>query len=373
MLACIIWSVAATCGYLHRTNEAGVKQREILIRTAELAGLRQNYQAAFGRLDEFESLFSGISCEISDIQDSLLKMAEHDSRHEPMPRLDADPNGCRNGIVAQGGDGTGPQPSSVEGGGTDRIVGALPARSPSAAIDPEELRRRVNHLGDALDKLRASHNAFLQYSAVLTEQRIAELERTLASVGMDGHRVGKSGLYGQGGPFIAALPGKAIPDTFDPVALFNLHADRLDSLNSVLRSLPLAAPLVDYELTSPFGARNDPINEMTGIHEGVDLGAPPGTPVKATGDGTVTWAGWRDRYGMLVEIEHGMGIKTRYAHLSRVLVKVGEHVARGANVGLVGETGRTTGPHLHYEVRIGDQAVNPMKFFSAGEHVLKAK
>ena len=91
--------------------------------------------------------------------------------------------------------------------------------------------------------------------------------------------------------------------------------------------MPLGEPLADYEVTSPFGARNDPINAMTGIHEGVDLGAATGTPVMATGAGQVVWAGWRDRYGLMVEIEHGMGgLHTRYAHLSKVLVNVGERV-----------------------------------------------
>jgi murein DD-endopeptidase MepM/ murein hydrolase activator NlpD len=112
---------------------------------------------------------------------------------------------------------------------------------------------------------------------------------------------------------------------------------------------------------------------MTGIHEGLDLGAPIGTPVEATGDGQVVWAGWRDRYGNLVEIDHGNGVHTRYGHLSKVMVSVGARINRGAVIGLVGETGRTTGPHLHYEVRMGDQATNPMKFIAAGQHVLKTQ
>jgi murein DD-endopeptidase MepM/ murein hydrolase activator NlpD len=158
-----------------------------------------------------------------------------------------------------------------------------------------------------------------------------------------------------------------------PVTLFNSHADRLDNLTAAIKTLPLGEPLTDYEVTSPFGVRNDPINTMSGIHEGVDLGAATGTPVMATGDGQVVWASWRDRYGILVEIEHEMGIRTRYAHLSKTLVTVGQRVSRGTPIGLVGETGRTTGPHLHYEVRMGEQATNPMKFIMAGQNVFKGQ
>jgi murein DD-endopeptidase MepM/ murein hydrolase activator NlpD len=154
------------------------------------------------------------------------------------------------------------------------------------------------------------------------------------------------------------------------VALFNNRAERLDTLSMLLRGLPLGEPLADYEITSPFGPRRDPINGQTGFHEGVDLGAPVGTPVVATGDGQVDWAGWRDRYGQLVEVDHGWGLRTRYAHLSKIMVHAGERVRRGTPVGLLGETGRTTGPHLHYEVRVNEQPTNPMKFITAGHDVL---
>jgi murein DD-endopeptidase MepM/ murein hydrolase activator NlpD len=158
---------------------------------------------------------------------------------------------------------------------------------------------------------------------------------------------------------------------FDPIALFNSHADRLDNLIIAMRSLPLSEPLEDYEITSPFGSRDDPFNEQSAFHEGVDFGAPLNSPVMATGDGVVTWAGWRDKYGIMVEIDHGRGLSTRYAHLGRTLVHTGDHVSRGRPIGLLGNTGRSTGPHLHYEVRVNDQATDPMKFITAGRDVLK--
>ena len=385
VLGCMVWAVLATAAYLQGAALLATKEHEIAIRAAEIDDMKSNYQAAFGKLDEFQSIFSGITCEITDIQDSLLRITEKGvtaARRATgtMPRLDPDANKCRSadplriaGVPRIG--------NSEE---TQRIVGSLPdatdslhqeALLDSAAHDRDILQRRVNQLSDSLEKLRESHGAFLRHSADLTAMRIGELEKTLASVGLNSRGVGDS-RFGRGGPFIAAsslASGQGLSDDFNPVSLFNSHADRLDNLANMLKSLPLASPLNDFELTSAFGARNDPINALTGIHEGLDLGAPAGTAVTATGDGQVVWASWRDRYGNMVEIDHGNGLRTRYAHLSKILVTNGSHVARGNVVGLVGETGRTTGPHLHYEVRMGEQATNPMKFIAAGQNVLKTQ
>jgi len=176
--------------------------------------------------------------------------------------------------------------------------------------------------------------------------------------------------FGRGGPFVPPTLANSTSDDIDPAALLNSRIERLDGLSLALAPLPFAAPLTHYEVTSPFGVRNDPINIRTGIHEGVDLVAPPDTPVLATGNGVVVWAGRRDRYGNLVELDHGQGLHTRYAHLSRILVGVGDSVQRGAPVGLLGDTGRSTGPHLHYEVRRDDEATNPMKFIAAGRDII---
>lgn len=363
---CVVWALAATGAWVYGSTILASKEKEIAVRAAEIDDMKTNYQQAFGKLDEFQSIFSGITCEITDIQDSLLRITEKSvasPKAKPlMPHLDPDASKCRSGGAAiTTAVATSPLiDSSAED--TQRIVGVLP----ETAADRDNLQRRVNQLSESLERLRESHGAFLRHSADLTALRIDQLERTLASVGVS--------RFGRGGPFIPAPGNGAVPgDDFNPVSLFNSHADRLDNLAVVMKSLPLAEPLDDYELTSSFGARNDPINAMNGIHEGLDLGAPIGTPVEATGDGQVVWAGWRDRYGNLVEIDHGNGVHTRYGHLSKVMVSVGARINRGSVIGLVGETGRTTGPHLHYEVRMGDQATNPMKFIAAGQHVLKTQ
>ena len=124
---------------------------------------------------------------------------------------------------------------------------------------------------------------------------------------------------------------------------------------------------MDYEINSPFGARSDPLNRRAAIHEGVDLGAPFGSPVYATGEGVVEFAGPWDRYGLTIEINHGGGVVTRYAHLSRIKVKEGQKVTRATVIGMLGTSGRSTGPHLHSEVRLSDTPKDPLKFIAAGE------
>lgn len=379
--SCVLWALLATAAYVDKSITLANRESEIDRQVSELNGMKGQYQAAFSRLDEFKGTFSSITCEISDIQDSLLKIAQRNAepaKRNPndLPKLNPQ---AGSGCVSASRTETVSAPQQVLPD-TDHIVGNLPA--PGA--EQEVLKQKVDELQEGLEKLKASHGAFLEHSADITANRYGNLAKTLARVGVDAqslveaeanrqiHQSGKDEMYGRGGPFIAAHnPNASMMAT--PVALFNDRASRLDNLTLALKAVPLAEPLQDYEITSPFGARNDPINSMSGIHEGVDMGAPMGTPITATGDGRVIFAGWGDRYGNLIEIDHGMGLHTRYAHLSRVLVAVGDHVVRGKPIGLLGELGRTTGPHLHYEVRVDGEPTNPMKFITAGQDVLKSQ
>jgi murein DD-endopeptidase MepM/ murein hydrolase activator NlpD len=137
-------------------------------------------------------------------------------------------------------------------------------------------------------------------------------------------------------------------------------------LRRVTRQLPLARPLgAQFDITSGFGTRVDPFTRGYAMHSGIDFRAPTGTHVRVTAPGRVAEAGTSGGYGRMVEVDHGNGISTRYAHLSVILVKEGDAVAAGAVIGQVGSTGRSTGPHLHYEVRIDEDAADPMRFLRA--------
>ena len=129
-------------------------------------------------------------------------------------------------------------------------------------------------------------------------------------------------------------------------------------------AIPSRAPLAIGSTSSGYGLRNHPVLGGMRAHKGIDLAAPVGTPIYATADGVVGKAEWFSSYGMFVAIEHGGDLETRYAHMSRIAVAAGEHVRKGEIIGYVGTTGRSTGPHLHYEVRVSGEAVNPMPYMA---------
>jgi len=133
--------------------------------------------------------------------------------------------------------------------------------------------------------------------------------------------------------------------------------------------LPLARPLGNAPITSRFGARLDPFFGRPAMHPGIDFLAPTGYPVRATAGGTVVTADNAGGYGNMVEIDHGNGVTTRYGHLSAILVKVGQIVSKDALIGRIGSTGRSTGPHLHYEVRLDGKAIDPMRYIRAGSEL----
>lgn len=131
-------------------------------------------------------------------------------------------------------------------------------------------------------------------------------------------------------------------------------------------SIPSLIPVEGVKLTSDFGMRWHPVLGGRRAHKGVDLAAPAGTPIRASADGMVERADWFSGYGLFVALEHGGDIETRYGHMSRLNVAAGQRVRKGDIIGYVGSTGRSTGPHLHYEVRIAGEAVNPMPYLQSG-------
>jgi murein DD-endopeptidase MepM/ murein hydrolase activator NlpD len=143
-----------------------------------------------------------------------------------------------------------------------------------------------------------------------------------------------------------------------------------DAIGQGVIAVPSAKPINAATFTSGYGVRSDPFRGSAAMHAGIDLAAPQGTAVYATADGIVDKAEWSNGYGNLVEVAHGKGVQTRFGHLSRILVHSGQLVHRGDLIALVGSTGRSTGPHLHYEVRIDGHAVNPVPFLQAGDYVV---
>ncbi len=187
-----------------------------------------------------------------------------------------------------------------------------------------------------------------------------EIKRALASTGLDVERIfaGFGTVRAEGGPFVPPPKGGKLPGQLD--------ARQLRVLRRVAKALPLSLPLNHYELTSGFGPRRDPLNGREEFHDGLDLAAPYMTPIYSTAAGTVVYAGWKSGYGKLVEIDHGYGVSTLYAHMHRYTVLTGEHVAAHTQIGYIGTTGDSTGPHVHYQVMVNGHPQNPMKFVSLG-------
>ncbi len=137
-------------------------------------------------------------------------------------------------------------------------------------------------------------------------------------------------------------------------------------------SIPSLMPLAGSVITSSFGMRKHPVLGGKRKHSGIDLAAPTGTPIYATADGIISRADWFSSYGLFISIEHGASLQTRYAHLSRLAVAAGDNVKKGDLIGYVGSTGRSTGPHLHYEVRVDGLAVNPIPYMMVDERQFAA-
>jgi murein DD-endopeptidase MepM/ murein hydrolase activator NlpD len=173
--------------------------------------------------------------------------------------------------------------------------------------------------------------------------------------------VGGLGTNGTGG----VGSGASIASLIDALAVQRSEL----GLSTDMASL-LGSPLDEADLTSRFGVRSDPFTGESRMHRGIDYSAPTGTPIRAAAPGVVTWAGEQGSYGELVIVDHGNGVETRYAHQAWVDVAVGDTVNAGDVIGAVGSTGRSTGPHLHFELRVGGEAIDPQPWMTGAESAL---
>lgn len=183
----------------------------------------------------------------------------------------------------------------------------------------------------------------------------------------------KRGYSGQGGPLTPIRLSTRGQTPFPEEARANTilrGLEEIDLYRIAAFQTPFALPVkTAFRYTSGFGNRRDPFGRGTRRHEGVDFAGAYGSPIYATADGVITHAGWQSGYGRMVKIRHPLGFETRYAHLSQIRVNVGQKVSRGERIGDMGNSGRSTGTHLHYEVRLGGAAKNPMTFIKAGQNV----
>ncbi|WP_439957673.1 DUF5930 domain-containing protein [Paracoccus albicereus] len=240
-----------------------------------------------------------------------------------------------------------------------------------ALASAEQARGQAEQLTVERDLIVARNEEIFRQLEDAVAISVEPLDKVFRSVGMNPDevlRLVRSGYSGQGGPLTPmaySTHGNAAIEAGETKAnQIIVTLDQVNTYRIAMEKLPLAMPVKDsFRYTSGFGRR------WGRAHEGVDMAGPVGTPIYATGDGVVVFAGRQSGYGNLIKIKHELGTETRFGHLSKIGVKVGQRVSQGDRIGDMGNTGRSTGPHLHYEVRVNGRAVDPMSFIKAASNV----
>jgi murein DD-endopeptidase MepM/ murein hydrolase activator NlpD len=332
--------------------------------------------------------------QVSDMQERLL--ASEDRRRELETGIEAIQNTLRRTIKER--DEARAELESVKLALSEQSGGATEiGRARDAVATLEILVNALGLTAEERDAMLAAAEAAREEARLIAEEKRAmeqrndlifarleeavavsmePLDRMFRDAGMspdDLLKTVRRGYSGQGGPLtpISMSTSGGIPAPEELRA--NTILDGLDQMNMyriAAFKLPFAMPVKgSFRWTSGFGYRRDPKGYGTRMHEGTDMAGAYGMPIHATADGVVTYAGWDGGYGRLVTIRHDFGVETRYAHLSQIRVEVGQRVSRGDRIGDMGNSGRSTGTHLHYEVRLNGTPVNPMTFIKAAKNV----
>jgi murein DD-endopeptidase MepM/ murein hydrolase activator NlpD len=242
-------------------------------------------------------------------------------------------------------------------------------REREARLEPREagIEATLARLQTALDRVETRQQSALNSLEENYEAKAKHIRRVLGELGVDLGKLPLAQPRAMGGPFV---PAKITPEnvTFERQLLrISTARTQMDRLTRALTAVPVRKPVPgEIDTTSGFGMRVDPFLHIPAMHTGLDFRGETGEAIRATAAGTVTHTGWSGGYGKMVEIDHGNGLSTRYGHLSQIDVEAGQSVRSGQIVGRMGSTGRSTGPHLHYETRINGEAVDPQRFLRAG-------
>ena len=318
------------------------------IGTVALIGLKDNYDrqslltreakviSAENRVSTYRKGLNGVADDLARRQDFIEKMVQ--------AHVGALPNDKRGGETVSD--------SQAEAG---RAIKKISAAVPEAA---------------GLARLEARQLAFVEHLTRFADRKAAADAAELRKLGLnpDGMLASLASNEAQGGPLFRLTT--SANGTLDPrFERLGLSLARMNALNSSLQRVPQTLPASLEFISSGFGYRSDPFTHSGAFHPGLDFRGPIGSPIYAAAKGVISFAGQRSGYGNCVEIDHGNGLITRYAHMSAFRSHIGQPVAPGQIIGLIGSTGRSTGPHLHFEVRINDRPIDPRPFLEARSHV----
>src|SRR5580693_6382268 len=248
----------------------------------------------------------------------------------------------------------------------DRGTSLEPDRAPTNKKPGKEadIGTKLGRIEASLDRVDRREGAALAQLQARYEGKARKMRAVFVQLGL---KLDANPPPAIGGPFVpVALPSES--QSFErALTRVNVARAYADKLSATLVKVPVREPVTgEIDFSSPYGVRVDPFLHVPAMHTGIDFRGSYGEPAHATAAGTVTSAGWSGGYGQMVEIDHGNGLATRYGHLSEIDVRVGQSIRIGQVVGRIGSTGRSTGPHLHYETRVDGEAVDPQKFLKAG-------
>jgi len=341
-----------------RATEALAAQGRFSLALAEVSRMQSELLRSEDRRRELETAI--------DVMQATLRrtVAEREAARDEASTLQA----------ALEGDGALPGNSDTDATGTVDLLAAALAETAEerdqVLADAEFALDRAAELELELRLLQEKNDQIFGQLEEAFTVSVEPLDDMFRAAGMDPDRVLneiREGYSGTGGPLtplqFSTRGGEMDPDAARANAILG-SMDRLNLYRIAAERIPFDMPVrSNYRFTSGFGMR------WGRMHNGTDFAAPIGTPIYAPADGVVTFAGWASGYGRLTKVQHAFGIETRYAHQSRIRVDVGQRVSRGEHIGDIGNSGRSTGPHLHYEVRVGGNPVNPMTYIRAGEDV----
>ena len=340
------------------------------LRAAEAVAAQDRFAAALSQISVMQGELLASEARSREMETGLAVV------HATLRRTMLEREEARGELALIAADGVDGAPRAEDLAGTvDIITQALADTAAERDAIAAEAETAIQLAGDLdLDmRLMEDRNdeIFRQLEDALTVS-VEPLNAMFRSAGMDpDHLIDevRQGYSGKGGPMTPIqISSMGATNSNDATLRANRILDSLDRINLyriALQRVPFSMPVLDaFRYTSGFGGR------WGRMHEGVDMAGPVGTAIYSTADGVVVFAGWSNGYGRLIKIQHEFGIETRFAHLNAVSVEVGQRVSRGERIGDMGNSGRSTGPHLHYEIRLGGEAINPMIYIGAGNDVL---
>ena len=392
VLGSVGWLIFASFSFLLNNEIVVAKDKQII--TARMA-----YRGLLSEVRDYQTKFSDLTTELSTSHGLMLNLVEKNATLQQnvksaVNKLETSKSSHKRILVARTNLKNKLSKIQIElealnnfnfslKGNLNSVVTDLEtalAERNSAISTNKKLSQKLDILKNNLKTLNKSENEILQKLTETTKGNIQEIHYVLKRAGLNFKKLTRfnadivdKNMF-RGGPFVAFEQVATTQHELKSVMYnLNYHIKELNGLKHLMSKMPLSAPLNYFTLSSHFGKRRDPINKRWAVHTGLDFGGIKNSRVYATAPGKVSFAGRKGKYGKIVVINHGYGLKTKYGHLNKILVKRDQKVEYRAKIGLMGSTGRSTGPHLHYEILFKGKHQNPWHFIKAGRYVYKRK